>query len=257
MCNEQTSTAVKKESLKMLLADLPLQINWWQTCKSTNLAAKEDFLANGYDGPKLFGSDVQTGGYGKNARPFISNQGGIYLSLVIKVPQLTGQNQGLLTTGIAWQLYETIKQELQIETELKWVNDLFWQGKKIAGILVECPAPHVAIIGIGCNLFQTHLSEELPGATNLLTVQPTTAKTCHLISNLVHHLFSFIPNFIHSDFLPQYKKHMMLLNKKVTLQLGQTTIQGRAVDLTPMGNLVLETETGSRSFNAGEITRIR
>ena len=49
---------------------------------------------------------------------------------------------------------------------------------------------------------------------------------------------------------------MMLLNKKVTLQLGQTTIQGRAVDLTPMGNLVLETETGSQSFNAGEITRI-
>lgn len=143
------NSAKKEAYLKILLTKFPLKINWWESIDSTNLCAKQKLAATGYSGPVLYGSDEQTSGYGKQSRHFISQKGGIYLSLVIKVPQLNWQNQGLLTTGIAWQLHLAIKEVFHLDTQFKWVNDLLFKSKKIAGILVELPQPQVAVIGIG------------------------------------------------------------------------------------------------------------
>lgn len=247
----------KEHAIKLLLQNTPLKINWWTSVSSTNAIAKQQLTMMGYNGPTLYGSDEQTSGYGKQNRHFISQKGGIYLSLVIKVPALTWQNQGLLTTGVAWQLHQAIKQELQLETQLKWVNDLLFKGKKIAGILVEKPQADIAIIGIGCNLYQAQLTQKLATATNLLTKAPSEKLICQLIATLMQNLLNFIPQFDRIDFLPDYKKNLTLLNKDVTLTIGKQKIYGHAVDLTPQANLVLETKNGRQIFNAGEITQVR
>ena len=248
----------KKEAyLKILLNKFQLEINWWRSINSTNLYAKQELAANGYSGPVLYGSDEQSSGYGKQSRHFISQKGGIYLSLVIKVPQLNWQNQGLLTTGIAWQLYLAIKEVFHLDTQFKWVNDLLFKGKKIAGILVEVPQPQVAIIGIGCNLYQDHLHNELKTAGNLLTKIPSEKEICQFIAQITENLLEFIPHFDQSNFLPDYKKKLALMNHDVVLALGKQRIQGRVTDLTQQANLVLETKAGLKNFNAGEVTKVR
>ena len=251
------NSAKKEAYLKILLTKFPLKINWWESIDSTNLCAKQKLAATGYSGPVLYGSDEQTSGYGKQSRHFISQKGGIYLSLVIKVPQLNWQNQGLLTTGIAWQLHLAIKEVFHLDTQFKWVNDLLFKSKKIAGILVELPQPQVAVIGIGCNLYQERLNNELKTAGNLLTKMPSEKQICQFIAQITENLLEFIPHFDQINFLPDYKKKLALMNHDVVLTLGKQRIQGKVTDLTQQANLVLETEEGLKNFNAGEVTKVR
>ena len=251
------NSSKKQEYLKILLNKFQLEINWWESIDSTNLYAKQKLAAKGYSGPGLYGSDEQTSGYGKQSRHFISQKGGIYLSLVIEVPQLNWQNQGLLTTGIAWELYLAIKEIFHLETQFKWVNDLLFKGKKIAGILVEVPQPHVAVIGIGCNLYQNHLHNELKTAGNLLTKMPSEKQICQFIAQITENLLEFIPQFDQVNFLPDYKKKLALMNHDVVLTLGKQRIQGKVTDLTQQANLVLKTAAGLKSFNAGEVIKVR
>ena len=246
-----------EDNLKILLNKFQLEINWWRSINSTNLYAKQKLASKGYLGPVLYGSDEQSSGYGKQSRHFISQKGGIYLSLVIKVPQLNWQNQGLLTTGIAWQLYLAIKEVFHLDTQFKWVNDLLFKGKKIAGILVEVPQPQVAIIGIGCNLYQDHLHNELKTAGNLLTKIPSEKQICQFIAQITENLLEFIPHFDQINFLSEYKKNLALMNHDVVLALGKQKIKGKVTDLTQQANLVLETEEGLKNFNAGEVTKVR
>lgn len=251
------NSSKKQEYLKILLNKFQLEINWWESIDSTNLYAKQKLASKGYSGPVLYGSDEQTSGYGKQSRHFISQKGGIYLSLVIEVPQLNWQNQGLLTTGIAWELYLAIKEIFHLETQFKWVNDLLFKGKKIAGILVEVPQPHVAVIGIGCNLYQNHLHNELKTAGNLLTKMPSEKQICQFIAQITENLLEFIPQFDQVNFLPDYKKKLALMNHDVVLTMGKQKIKGKVTDLTPQANLVLETKDGLKNFNAGEVTKVR
>ncbi|WP_294761142.1 biotin--[acetyl-CoA-carboxylase] ligase [uncultured Lactobacillus sp.] len=247
----------KQEYLKILLNKFQLEINWWESIDSTNLYAKQKLAAKGYSGPMLYGSDEQTSGYGKQSRHFISQKGGIYLSLVIEVPQLNWQNQGLLTTGMAWQLYLAIKEIFHLETQFKWVNDLLFKGKKIAGILVEVPQPQVAVIGIGCNLYQKHLHNELKTAGNLLTKMPSEMQICQFIAQITENLLEFIPQFDQVNFLPDYKKKLALMNHDVVLTMGKQRVLGKVTDITQQANLVLKTAAGLKSFNAGEVTKVR
>ena len=247
----------KEKYLRIMLNKFQLEINWWRSINSTNLYAKQKLVSKGYSGPVLYGSDEQSSGYGKQSRHFISQKGGMYLSLVIKVPQLKWQNQGLLTTGIAWQLHLAIKEIFHLDTELKWVNDLLFKGQKVAGILVEIPQPQVAIIGIGCNLYQNHLINELKTAGNLLTKMPGEKQICHFVAQIIENLLEFIPHFDQINFLPEYKKKLALLNHEVVLALGKQRIKGKVIDLTQQANLVLKTEKGLESFNAGEVTKVK
>ena len=250
--------SLKREpNLKILLTKFPLKINWWESINSTNLYAKQKLAAMGYSGPVLYGSDEQTSGYGKQSRHFISQKGGIYLSLVIKVPQLNWQNQGLLTTGIAWQLHLAIKEVFHLDTQFKWVNDLLFKSKKIAGILVELPQPQVAVIGIGCNLYQERLNNELKTAGNLLTKMPSEKQICQFIAQITENLLEFIPQFDQVNFLPDYKKKLTLMNHDVVLTMGKQRVLGKVTDLTQQANLVLKTAAGLKSFNAGEVTKVR
>ena len=251
------NSSKKQEYLKILLNKFQLEINWWESIDSTNLYAKQKLAAKGYSGPVLYGSDEQTSGYGKQSRHFISQKGGIYLSLVIEVPQLNWQNQGLLTTGIAWELYLAIKEIFHLEPQFKWVNDLLFKSKKIAGILVELPQPQVAVIGIGCNLYQNHLHNELKTAGNLLTKMPSEKQICQFIAQITENLLEFIPHFDQIKFLPDYKKKLALMNHDVVLTMGKQRVLGKVTDITQQANLVLKTAAGLKSFNAGEVTKVR
>ncbi|MDF7669190.1 biotin--[acetyl-CoA-carboxylase] ligase [Lactobacillus sp. ESL0703] len=254
--NEQINLT-KESKIKHLLADLSVTINWYKQVGSTSTIAKKVYQDKPLVNPILIGSDKQTAGYGKQKRHFISNTGGVYLSLITKVPQLTANNQGLLTTGIAWCLHQTIRQQFKITPDIKWVNDLLLHEKKIAGILTEQIAPQIVVIGIGCNLYQPNLEQELASSTNLLAEPPSTEQFCIFVAELIKNILSFLPNFAQGEFLADYQKHLPMLGQKVTVKLGQKTITGTAVRLDRKANLLLDCRGQLRTITSGEVTKIR
>ena len=239
------------------LSDLPITVTWLKQVDSTNTYAKQHFQAQQYQSIILAGSDVQTHGYGKQKRYFISNSGGVYLSLIAKVPHLTTSNQGLLTTGTAWCLHQTIRQQFNTISDIKWVNDLLLHGKKIAGILIEKIATQTVIIGIGCNLYQPNLEQALASSTNVLDYPPTTEQFCKFVAQLVRKLMSFIPNFTQEQFLYDYEKNMSILGQKVTAITGKKAITGDAVRLDNQANLILNNHGQLVTINSGEVLKIR
>ncbi len=123
---------------------------------STNTEAKR-LLASGAKTPFAVVADHQTDGRGRMGRSFYSPAAtGAYFSLVY-TPTVSLDHAVTVTSAAAVAVMEAVREVCGLQTEIKWVNDLYLGGKKVAGILCEslCCAEegkNIIIIGVGINL---------------------------------------------------------------------------------------------------------
>jgi BirA family biotin operon repressor/biotin-[acetyl-CoA-carboxylase] ligase len=132
------------------------QLQLYPSIPSTNRALKE-MAQKGAPAGTLLLANRQTAGYGRKDRTFFSPRGGIYLSLLVR-PDLSAAKALTLTTTAAVAVVDVIKQLTGQTAQIKWVNDIFLNGKKICGILTESALTpdgrlEYAVIGIGLNVF--------------------------------------------------------------------------------------------------------
>ncbi|UQS82061.1 biotin--[acetyl-CoA-carboxylase] ligase [Bombilactobacillus folatiphilus] len=245
--------STKARLLQKQLGNLPVQTFWYDQVTSTNQIIQQ--MAHMIDSHHayLVISDQQTQGHGKFNREFHSGLGGLYLSLGLAVPDLD-YNAGLLTTGIAWLLNKTIENYWQINTQIKWVNDLLLADQKVAGILVEQPHPGIAVIGIGLNLNQQNLP---PNVGNLFDTLPTFNEINHFLSLFIQNFWEFKEIFTSGFFLSDYQTKLCWLNQTVTAQVGKQKIQGKILGINSQANLILKTTAGLKVLSTGEVTKVR
>lgn len=135
-------------------------IQWLEETDSTNTLARRQ-LAAGFDRwPALFVADRQTAGRGRTTRQWWSPDGCLMLSLIVGQEQLPSDSsiwpQLSLVTGVAAAM--AVEAEVPgLFVKLKWPNDLFCHGRKLAGILVEAVPRAIDgrtafVIGIGLNV---------------------------------------------------------------------------------------------------------
>src|SRR5699024_2888066 len=136
-----------------------------QSVDSTNsyLKRKAAQLEDGY----VVIADVQTGGRGRMGRTFYSPGGvGVYLSVFLR-PKLPVSSVQLITLVAALAVTDMIESLCGLEAQIKWVNDVFIDGKKACGILTEASitgengALDYAVIGIGVNVSTRDFPEEV------------------------------------------------------------------------------------------------
>ncbi len=112
---------------------------------------------------QLITAERQTAGRGTRGRPWVSPPGNLYLTLIIPRAALTPARLGLfpLETGLAvWDAAAPLLPPTsRAALRLKWPNDLLWEGRKVAGMLLEATADHV-FIGIGFNLMNAPAIED-------------------------------------------------------------------------------------------------
>ena len=103
---------------------------------STNNEAKR-YVSEGGVLPALLLAERQTEGRGRMGRSFYSSDNkGVYITVVMKAE--AGDEAFLRATAVsAVCVVESIKELFGISTEIKWVNDIYYQSKKVAGILAE------------------------------------------------------------------------------------------------------------------------
>ena len=157
------------------------------TVNSTNLYLKEKDTSETPDGYVVI-ADEQTGGRGRKSRSFASSKGaGIYLSILLKLEGRTNDIRKL-TVCTAVAVSKAIEKVCGMRADIKWVNDVFCNGKKICGILTEAVLSgelhelSTIIVGIGINTgsvppeiseIATSVQEEsgLRGVRNRLTAE--------------------------------------------------------------------------------------
>jgi BirA family biotin operon repressor/biotin-[acetyl-CoA-carboxylase] ligase len=227
------------------------------SCSSTN---SDVHNYRGADAPyTILFAEQQTSGRGRRGRvwssPFAEN---LYLSMCFDWVKGTSELQGLsIVVGVA--VAELLVEEGFQEVGVKWPNDVWLHGKKVAGILVELQGEVTSswrvTLGLGLN---THMSTKGGVAID----QPWTClsdyvdlRRSDLAARLVNKLVSSLNEFAESgfsSFVGRYAVLDVLIGRSVILHGPNVEGIVRGVDLN--GALLLETTSGLESFHAGELS---
>ena len=258
--------SIKNRGYKLIQGDLilpeliqentNLTIRYKPETKSTQTDAKEGIEA-GNKGNTLYLSTCQTAGRGRFQRRYYSpSQGGIYMSLHIQ-PNLPYEKLPSYTLLVAAAVYKAIKNLTMIEVDIKWVNDIYFKNKKIAGILteamtsVETGLVTDVIIGLGINFSIEDFPEELKEKAGSLFMPPSPISRNELISEIWNCFY----NTDSDELFYLYKERSIVLGKKITFQRNGQNEKGMAKDISNTGQLQVELEDKKNIWlNSGEIS---
>lgn len=235
---------------------LQIQVSYNEKSISTQKDAKENILTNPKT-PQLYLAPKQEMAKGRMNRPFFTSEnGGIYMSLHLK-PNVHYSDLEPFTMMAASSITKAISRLTGIDTQIKWVNDIYLGQKKIAGIIteaitsVETGLITDVIIGIGLNFFIKDFPDDLNSkAGSLFSVQPTVTRNQLIIE--IWKLFTEVPV---KDHIKVYKDKSLVLNRQVTFMENDTLISGKAIAITDEGHLVIRLESGQEKIlRSGEIS---
>ena len=238
-------------------------IKYFDLVGSTNTVAKEMALSGSGEFTVII-ADEQTAGRGKPGRSFVSCGGvGVYLSVILK-PSLPLSKIHLITSFASVKVAEAIDKLSGENTKIKWVNDLYLNGKKICGILTEsvinpksCTADCV-VLGIGINVLNENFDESIKNiAGSIKTETGLEISREDLIAEILNSLVSFESEILAGDYLNEYRKRSCLLGKEIKVFEGVTSYSAVAQDIDDNAGLVISSGGEIKTLQSGEEVSVR
>ena len=178
------SNRLSVEGIRLYLNQPDVYLKLYREAGSTNQLAKQAAVSGEAGHGSFVIAQQQTAGRGRRGRSFYSPEdAGLYLSVVLEPKGETLQESLLLTTAAAVAVYKAVQKVCGISLDIKWVNDLYFHGRKVCGILTEAITDfesgniEYAIVGIGLNLYCAAVGypEELQGIAGALYPDETSA----------------------------------------------------------------------------------
>lgn len=206
----------------------------------------------------------QTNGKGRLGRSFFSpKDSGIYLSFLLH-PDLKADDCTKITTAAAVAVAETIEFISSKKTHIKWVNDIYLDGKKVAGILTEAgfsgnsEKVQYAVMGIGINLFNPKgcFPEDIKEKAGsvfgpLLPSAEITLKFIKEFTKRFLDIYAILPDTLYME---NYKSRSMLIGKNVSFIKNGEKYNGFVLGIDNDAGLLLATDKGSITIKAGEVS---
>ncbi len=227
---------------------------------STNNYLKQLATEGSFHGTAAI-ADSQLGGKGRRGRGFYSPaSSGIYLSVLLR-PTDSAEVVSLYTSCTAVAVAQAIEAVAEVSVGIKWVNDLFIQGKKVCGILTEATMDlesggvDYAIIGIGINVAPMEFPAELQEiATSISNACGQAVSRNRLIAEILNRLEPALEQCSTRSFLEESKRRSIVLGKEITVHRGGDIYPAKAIDINRQGHLVVETSAGLRHLSSGEVS---
>lgn len=262
---EDNTDIISKEGISLYLnKDFSnVDIYIYKTTSSTNEVAKKLALSGAKHGTVVI-SEEQTQGKGRMGRSFYSPANtGIYMSIILR-PTLTAMDSVLITTSSSVAICDAIHKVTGIECQIKWINDIYINNKKIGGILTEASTNFESgtidylILGIGINFnnpkddFPDNLKEI---AGSLYKGNSNGINRNMLCAEILNNILSIIPKIKDYDFISEYKKRSIILNQEIMYISGGIYSKGKAIDINNDGSLVIKHDDASiKILNSGEVS---
>ena len=223
---------------------------------STSSEARR-YAACGGSGAALFLADRQSGGRGRMGRSFYSPNGtGVYLSLLLPLPE-NSDDAVFITSAASVAVRRAILDVTGRSVGIKWVNDLYLNGRKVCGILCESMAEQGSvIIGIGVNLYPSELPEDISDiAGAVLDSDEGTVPREDLAVTIVKELLSILRDLRGSSFMDEYREHSIVLGKEIRYVQNGISNVGVATHIDEYGHLYVRNAMGeTRVLSSGEIS---
>lgn len=230
---------------------------------STNDVASQAGRRGAEGGLAVF-AERQTAGRGRFGRRWESaSHKGLWFSLLLR-PALPLPLWTRLTTWTAVALACALEQHVRAKVSIKWPNDCFVNGRKVAGILIEAGHSQLqepfAVIGIGVNV--NHEPADFPDelaatATSLAIAQGEPVDRAALAATILRELADRLPALTESfaEVVAEAERRNFLIGRWIQVQIGGVLVEGVAERLDEQGQLLLRRSDGEcQPLNAGEVT---
>ena len=244
---------ITPQSLKSRISG-SIDVYCFDSIDSTNSEARR-MLKSGASGRLLITAREQTAGRGRQGKSFYSPADtGIYMSLVL-MPDSFPSELLSATTAAAAAVCASIEKLSGKHPMIKWVNDIYLDGKKICGILTEAvtkPDGRVGalIIGIGINISTVLFPDDLTNAGSLGEDIPYSELICEIVNTLCSEKYSRF-----SGFIDYYRKRSLLIGREITFIKNNISTPALAVGIDDTGGLIVRLSDGSEAtLTGGEIS---
>ena len=238
-------------------------IHYFEELDSTNIRINE--LANdGAEHGTVIVADRQTAGKGRRGRTWESPSGtNLYFSILLR-PEIATEKAAMLTLIMAYSTAKLLRENWNLQAEIKWPNDLVISGKKICGILTEMSLEgyeigHV-VVGTGINVNVTDFPEDLKDkATSLYLESNLIFDRKKLLNEVLKEFWKQYNKFLEVQDLSfmkdSYNEMLVNRNREVLVLEPGNEYQAIARGIDDTGELLVEKKDGSQSIvYAGEVS---
>lgn len=247
-------------AIKSLLK-LSSKVKVFGSIDSTNSMAKLD-ATNGAGEGDLIVALSQTGGRGRMGRSFYSpEESGIYFSIILR-PKIKAEDISLITPVAAVAVAAAAEKITKKSPKIKWVNDIFLNGKKICGILSEAAfnadgTADYVVLGIGINLTtpKNGYPEEIKNIAGSLFDDNESFDANALIADIVNRFFELYKDLKGEATKEEYQKRMMLIGSTVNYTQNKNEYSGTVEGIDERFRLVIKNALGEMiALESGEVT---
>ena len=252
---------ISAEIIKSLLPDKLSKndITVLSEVDSTNVFVKREALAGAKEGRTVIALH-QTAGKGRLGRTFFSPFGtGIYMSLLLR-PLMPLNNAVLITSAAAVAVCKALEKE-GICPQIKWVNDIFLNSKKICGILTESSLNikggiNFAVLGIGINVYppKDGFFGNLEITAGSAFKKSEENLRNRITADILTEFFKIYENLPKVNHLDYYKEHCFVLGKEITVIKGETEKKAKALDIDENFRLLVDYGDKTELLSSGEIS---
>ena len=234
------------------------EIRWYSEVGSTNTVASRLAERGAIEGA-VVGADTQTAGRGRHGRTWSSPPGaGLYVSAILRPPWRICR---LLTIAAGVSLADGIREATGLIVDLKWPNDVYLSGRKVAGILAEADAGDAGVkhlvLGFGINVSRaSHPADIASRATSLecevgRPVDRGLVLACCLSALAARYLQ--LEDAVDAVLASWRSQAAAMLGRRVECTVGSQTVDGIADDIDDEGALIVRTDAETVRVISGEV----
>lgn len=255
---------VSAESIKPYLRNQAkdFQLKVYQSVTSTNTVAKE-LASQGAKAGTVIIAKEQTQGRGRMGRSFYSpSSTGIYFTIILR-PELSVEDSLLITTATAVAVVKAIDTVSGRKAKIKWVNDIFVDGKKVCGILTEASmnfesgSLEYAVVGIGINILPKDFPEEITKvAGSVFSEKPSDAPVIsHLVAEVLNNMAECMNQITDKRYLDDYRSQSFLIGQDILVIKDGSKIPAKAIEIDDKARLVVEySDKSKEALSSGEVS---
>lgn len=235
------------------------KIHCFEELPSTNDYAKM-LIQQGVDDRVVILARRQTSGRGRMQRVWVSPEGGIWMTVILK-PKLTLADAAKLTLSTGIALARTCRELYGLEVQLKWPNDLVFRGEKVAGILGEVVGEWNSVqtlilgVGINANIDRKDLGPDIPAISlNGILGQPVNLND--LVIKFLEELETEVKSLEEGDIDGLRKRWLAYaagIGKEVQVEQVGKVFKGILKGISPNGELILEVDGQEQLFYSGDV----
>ena len=244
---------------------LPVKV--WRTLDSTNNTARELAAKQSEKSDVLLVAAAQTAGKGRMGRSFYSPEGcGLYVTLLVH-PECDAAESVKLTSAAAVAAARAIDYLTgRQESRIKWVNDIYLRGKKVAGILsegqlsIESGQLEYAVVGVGFNLIAPDggYPEEIRQRAGAIFEDRASMPFDvynRLAAQFANEYYRIYPELNPDAFLDEYRARSFIIGKTVTILRGNESWEAEVAAINEDFSLSVRSSDGNiERLSSGEVS---